>query len=90
MKRIPVVPALPVDTNQLIEVSKNTLLVREGRGFTMYRGTTYEQTYDLPVYRQTSGTPMRIALTPFAAAGDAVMAGAAIALMLIASIGPGR
>jgi len=34
-----------------------------------------EATYDFPVYPETCGTPTRIALTPFAVAGDTVMVG---------------
>ena len=40
-----------------------------------------EATFDLPVYIETSGTPIRIVLTPFAVAGDTVMVGAVAAVV---------
>jgi len=38
-------------------------------------------TFDLPVYVETSGTPIRIVLTPFAVAGDTVMVGVVAAFV---------
>ena len=40
-----------------------------------------ESAFDLPVYVETSGTPIRVALTPFAVAGDTVMVGAVAAVV---------
>jgi hypothetical protein len=40
-----------------------------------------ESTFDLPVYVETSGTSIRIILTPFAVAGDSVMVGAVAAVI---------
>jgi len=40
-----------------------------------------EATFNPPVYTETSGTPTRIVLTPFAVAGDTVMVGAVAAVV---------
>ena len=47
----------------------------DNRGFTLYQPIGTTETFDLPVYPETSGVPVRVALTPLAVAGDTVMVG---------------
>ncbi len=53
----------------------------QGRAFTLHRSPNETHTYDLPVYPETSGTALRIALTPFAVVGDTVMVGGVAAVV---------
>jgi len=81
MKPIPVLPTPLADTTRLPELPRYGVPSREGRGFTLYRAMKQEESSDLPVYPETSGTPIRIVLTPFAVAGDTVMVGVAAAVV---------
>ena len=90
MKPIPVLPTQGALTNQPPGLPAYAVVTKEGRGFTLYRPMESESTFDLPVYTETSGTPTRIVLTPFAVAGDTVMVGAvaaAVGFLLWAQIG---
>jgi hypothetical protein len=90
MKPIPVLPTQGALTNQRPELPPYAVVTEEGRGFTLYRPMEPESAFDLPVYVETSGTPTRIALTPFAVAGDTVMVGvvaAVVGFLLRAQIG---
>ena len=78
---IPVLPTQGALTNQPSERHAYAVVTKEGRGFTLYRPRESESTFDLPVYTETSGTPTRIVLTPFAVAGDTVMVGAVAAVV---------
>ena len=82
MKPVLVLPTQNVHTNPPPELPAYAVVTREGRAFTLYRPTESEATFDLPVYPETSGTPTRIVLTPFAVAGDAVMVGAVAAVVV--------
>ena len=75
MKSIPVLPTQSDSTNRPPELPAYAVVTKEGRGFTLYRLVESEANFDLPVYPETSGTPTRLALTPFAVAGDTVMVG---------------
>jgi hypothetical protein len=79
MKPIVVLPTQGAVTNLPPELPAYAVVTKEGREFTLYRPTESEATFDLPVYAETSGTPTRIVLTPFAIAGDTVMVGAVAA-----------
>lgn len=81
MKPIPVLPAPAALTNQPPEPSSYAVVTKEGRGFALFRPLESESTFDLPVYAETSGTPTRIVLTPFAVAGDTVMVGVVAAVV---------
>ena len=81
MNPIPVLPSPGLATNLLPEQARYGVLDGEGRGFTLYRAMTPEEKCDLPVYPETSGTATRVALTPFAVAGDTVMVGLAAAVV---------
>lgn len=52
----------------------------EGRTLTLHLPDG-ENTVDLPVYLETSGTATRIALTPLAVAGDTVMVGTVVGIV---------
>lgn len=75
MKPIAVLPTQVAVTNLPPELAAYAVVTNMGRGFTLYRPAQPAATFDLPVYAETSGTPTRIALTPFAVAGDTVMVG---------------
>jgi hypothetical protein len=79
MKPIAVLPTQGAITNLPPELPAYAVVTKEGRGFTLYRPMVFETTFALPVYAETSGTPTRIMLTPFAVAGDTVMVGAVAA-----------
>ena len=75
MKSIAVLPTQVAVTNLPPGPVAYAVVTNEARGFTLYRLAQPAATFDLPVYAETSGTPTRIALTPFAVAGDTVMVG---------------
>ncbi len=81
MRPIAVLPAQGAVTNPPPELPAYAVLSNQGRGFTLYRPTDSKATFDLPVYAETSGTPTRIMLTPFAVAGDTVMVGVVAAVV---------
>jgi len=81
MKPIAVLPMRSTVTNLPPELPAYGVVAKEGRGFTLYCRMESEATFDLPVYAETSGTPTRIMLTPFAVAGDTIMVGAVAAVV---------
>ena len=70
MQSIPVLSAPSVATNLPPERMIYAVTTREGRGFSLNEPDGAEQTFNLPVYVETSGTVTRLALTPFAVVGD--------------------
>ena len=81
MKPIPVLATQGSLTNQPPKLPAYAVVTREGRGLTLYRSMGSESAFDLPGYVETSGTPIRVVLTPFAVAGDTVMVGAVAAVV---------
>jgi hypothetical protein len=81
MKPIAVLPTQGGITNLPPETLAYAVATKEGRGFTLYRPKESGVTADLPVYLETSGTPTRLLLTPFAVAGDTVMVGVVAAVV---------
>ena len=81
MKSIPVLLSAEVATNRPPEQMAYAVAIDQGRGFKLYRPGQPEETYDLPVYAETSGTPTRVALTPFALAGDTAMVCGVLAVL---------
>lgn len=73
LKPIPVLPGQGTLTNQALGLLAYATVTREGRAFTLVHPPDPSTTFDLPVYADTSGTPTRVALTPFAVVGDTVM-----------------
>jgi hypothetical protein len=81
MKPIAVLPTLSAVSNLSPEPPAYAVVTEGGRGFTLFRPPEPETTYDFPVYPETSGTPTRLVLTPFAVAGDTVMVGMVAAVV---------
>ena len=81
MKPIVVLPTQVAVTNLPPGTAAYAVVTKEERGFTLYRPPQPAATFDLPVYAEASGTPTRIALTPFAVAGDTVMVGMVAAVI---------
>ena len=75
MKPIAVLPAQSAATNRPPALSAYAVVSKEAREFTLYWPRELKETFALPVYAETSGTPTRVLLTPFAVAGDAVLVG---------------
>ena len=73
MKPIPVLSDQDAATNSSPARTLYAVTIREGRAFNLYRPPEAKETYDLPVYPETYGTTIRVALTPFAIAGDTLM-----------------
>ena len=72
-KPIPVISYPEDATNLPPEPTAYAVTTQEGRGFSLYRPDEPKKAFDLPVYPETHGTATRLALTPFAIAGDTVM-----------------
>lgn len=54
-----------------------------GRGFTFYWAAGTAEAEELPVYCETSGTAVKIALTPLAVTGDVVVAAVVVAAVCV-------
>lgn len=78
---IPVLQWDSVNTNAPPALAEYAVTAEDGRRFDLYPSTGRRETHDLPVYPESSGTPMRVALTPFAVAGDTVMAAGVVAFI---------
>ena len=78
---IPVISYQAASTNPPPEQMTCAVTTQEGRGFSLYRPTEPRETFDLPVYAETHGTAVRVALTPFTVVGDTVMACGVIAVV---------
>jgi hypothetical protein len=70
-----------VNTNAPPELADYAVAAEDGRGFTLYQSPGGAETHSLPIYRESSGTAMRVALTPFAVAGDTVRAAEVVAVL---------
>lgn len=79
MKPIPILPAQAAVTNAPPAPDIYAVATLESRRFTLYRPGQSAETFVLPVYCESAGRAARVALTPFAVAGDtfivAVVAG---------------
>jgi len=81
MRSIPVLSTQGTVTNVPPGLTAYSVVTQEGRSFTLYRPMESEATFEFPVYAETSGTPTRLVLTPFAVAGDTVMVAAVAAVV---------
>jgi hypothetical protein len=81
MKSIAVLPTQVAVNNLPPAPTAYAVVTNVGRGFTLYRSPQAAATFNLPVYAETSGTPTRIVLTPFAVAGDIVVVGVVVAVV---------
>lgn len=75
LHRIPTGESLSAISNAVPGLATYAIIAKGGHEFTLYRAGQVDGTYALPVYLESGGTVMRVALTPFAVAGDAVMVG---------------
>ena len=90
MRPIPVFEQGSFVTNSPTGLTNYAILSESGREFTLYPQADRFEAFPLPAYRESSGTAMRVALTPFAAAGDTVMVGlvtSAVALVVACESG---
>ena len=72
---IPVFEAKTLGTNLPAGLTNYAVLAESGRSFTLYPQASPLGGCELPVYRETSNTALRVGLTPFAVVGDVVMVG---------------
>jgi hypothetical protein len=86
MRPIPVFEAKTLGTNPVPSLTNYAVLDESGRTFTLYPQAESLGALRLPVYPESSGTPVRILLTPFAVVGDTVMVGvvASVAAVVVA------
>jgi hypothetical protein len=92
MQPIPVFAQSALATNLPAGLTNYAALSESGREFTLHPQAEFFGSFQLPVYPESSGTAVRIALTPFAAAGDTVMIGlvaSAVAVILACESGFG-
>lgn len=90
MKSIPILPPGAAATNPPPEETAYAVTARNERAFILHQPDRFAETFDLPIYPETSGTGLRVALTPFAVAGDTVMvAGVAAVVAFLAWVGSG-
>lgn len=83
---IPVFEARTLCTNLPSGFTNYAVVSESGRSFTLHPQATPLGACELPVYRETSNTALRVGLTPFAVVGDVVMVGvvASVAALIIA------
>jgi hypothetical protein len=75
MRPLPVFEQSAFVTNSPTGLTNYAVLSESGREFTLQPQAEPLGAFHLPVYRERSGTAIRVALTPFAVAGDTVMVG---------------
>ncbi|MHB8520972.1 MAG: hypothetical protein ACYDH9_09445 [Limisphaerales bacterium] len=73
--RIPTGESISAITNAAPGLVTYAIIAKGGHEFTLYRAGQADGTYALPVYLESGGTVVRVAVTPLAVAGDAVMVG---------------
>ena len=78
---IPVLDPKLAGTNPPPQLNQYAITAKKGREFVLHQPANSEETFQLPVYAESSGTFTRVVLTPFAVVGDTVMVGA------VASVG---
>jgi len=83
MTSIPVIEAATVITNPLTHLTNYAILSASGREFTLHPQAERLGAFQLPAYPESSGTIVRIALTPLAAVGDTVMVGAVASVVAL-------
>jgi hypothetical protein len=86
MRAIPVFEAKALGTNPAPNLTNYAILDESGRAFALYPQAEPLGALRLPVYPESSGTPVRVLLTPFAIVGDTVMVGvvASVAAVVVA------
>jgi hypothetical protein len=76
MTSIPVIEAATIATNPPTHLTNYAIISESGRQFTLHPQAERLGAFQLPAYPESSGTVVRVALTPLAAVGDTVMVGA--------------
>jgi hypothetical protein len=75
MTPIPVFEAATFATNPPTQLTNYAILSESGREFTLHPQAERLGAFQLPAYPESSGTMVRVALTPLAAVGDTAMVG---------------
>ena len=83
MTPIPVFEAKTIAANPPIHLTNYAIISEFGREFTLQPQAEYLGAFQLPAYAESSGTIMRVALTPLAAGGDAAMVGVVAAFVAL-------
>jgi hypothetical protein len=78
---IPVWSPQSAATNSPPEVAVYAVTSENGRAFTLARPGECRETFNLPVFVESSGNALRVAETPVAFTGDVVMAGAVVSVV---------
>lgn len=81
MKSIRVMSPQAAATNAPRERIPYAVITSEGRHFSLFWPGESKETFDFPVYAESTGAATRLALTPFAVAGDTVMVSAVAAVV---------
>jgi hypothetical protein len=86
MTSIPVFEAATVVTNPPTHLTNYAIISESGREFTLHPQAERLGAFQLPAYPESSGTMVRVALTPLAAVGDTVMVGlvASVVALIVA------
>jgi hypothetical protein len=83
MEPIPVFEQSAAATNSLTQLTNYAVISDSGHAFTLHPQAEPLGDCQLPVYPESSGTALRVALTPFAAVGDTVMVGLVASVMAV-------
>jgi len=75
LEPIPIIEQSAAAAHPPTLLTNYALVSDSGRAFTLQPQAEPLREFHLPVYPETSGTALRVALTPFAVAGDTVMVG---------------
>jgi hypothetical protein len=81
MTAIPVRAAPFIGTDARPDRGPWAVMTRDNKSFDFYTHAGAADSFDLPVFRESSNLPTRVVLTPFAVAGDAVMVGGVAAVL---------
>ena len=83
MTSIPVFEAAMIVTNPPPHLTNYAVISESGREFTLHPQAERFGAFQLPAYPESSGTIVRVALTPFAAVGDTAMVGAVASVVAL-------
>jgi hypothetical protein len=86
MKPIPIVGANAGMTNAPVPDSAYAVTGVVSRTFTLYQQGGRAETFDLPIFQESSGTAIRAAFTPLAVAGDTAMVAGAAAFVFLEAL----
>jgi hypothetical protein len=78
---IPILQSIEPGTNPPPSLPLFAFVTKQGREFTLCQPGLQDETFELPVYLENSGTAARLGLTPFAVVGDTVLVGLAASVV---------